>query len=86
MKQGLRYRFVCKKDLNRGKMCETSKPNKAKIRISVSQKMPAYADKGLLMQDLTCMHRIIQEPQPRNKLAEKLSRNENPKQPNMLRT
>ena len=29
MKQEIRHRYVSKKDLNRDKICETSKPNKA---------------------------------------------------------
>ena len=47
MKQEIKHRYVSKKDLNRGKICETSKPNKAEIRIKVSGQMPVYVDGGL---------------------------------------
>ena len=58
MKQGLRYRYVCKKDLNKGKICETSKPNKVKIQIRISGHMPAYVDRGLRTQAKSHVRKI----------------------------
>ena len=47
-----------KNDLNRGKICETNKPNKTEIQIRVFGQMLAYVDRGLRTQAKSHVRKI----------------------------
>ena len=59
MKQRLRYVYTYEKGLNRGKLCEASKPKKVEIWIKVYGQIPAYANEGMHTLGLTCIRMLM---------------------------
>ena len=74
------------KGLNRGKIRETNKPNKTKIRIRVSRKILAYADRGLCTQAKSDVHRICPVYACHGYVCTGLFKNPNPKKKTLILT
>ena len=53
------YLNTFEKGLDRGKICETSEPIKAKIQIMIFGQANAYIARGLCTQSLSCVHMLM---------------------------